>query len=160
MILDSGASASVAPPSMAAEVQIEESYMSSRGQCYTSADGGKIENKGQQHLRVTTEEGRELIAKCQVGPVTRPLLSVSQVIDAGHLVMLDHTGGWIYNWGDESWTRVNRSKDVYEIELWLKEDDADGRRPELRNPTDDQVNAAMQTFKEVLLRQPGFARPE
>ena len=161
MILDSGASASIAPLSMATGVRIEESYMSSRGQSYTSADGGGIENKGQQNLHVTTKEGRELLlTKCQVGPVTRPLMSVSQVADAGHFVMLDHTGGWIYNWCDESWTRVNRSKDIYEIELWLKERDADGRRPEPRNPTDDQVNAATQTFKEVLLKQPGFARQE
>ena len=62
--------------------------------------------------------------------------------------------------GNEDWTRVNRLKDVYEIELWLKEEDADGRRPGPSNPTEDQINAAMQTFKEVLLKQPGFARQE
>ena len=87
-------------------------------------------------------------------------MSVSQVADAGHIVMLDHKGGWIYNLCDESWTRVNRSKDVYEIDQWLKESYVYGKRQEPSNPTDDQMNAAMQTFKEVLLRQPGFARQE
>jgi len=161
MIFDSGAAATVAPLSMATGVPIEESYMSSRGQSYTSADGGGIENQGQQNIQVVTNEGKELLlTKCQVGRVARPLLAVSQATDAGHFVMLDSTGGWLVNMETHEWTRVNRVDDVYEIDLWLKETDADGRCPEPSHTNEDQINATMRTFREFLLKQPDFARQE
>ena len=135
--------------------------MPRRGQSYTSADGGEIENQGQQNIQVITNEGKELLlGECQVGHVARPLLAVSQVMDAGHFVMLEPTGGWLVNMITQEWTRVNRVDNVYEIDLWLKETDADGKCPEPSQSTDDQINAAMRTFKEVLLKQPGFARQE
>ena len=118
-----------------------------------------------------TNEGKELLLTGQVGRVARPLLAVSQVMDAGHFVMLDSTGGWLVNIGTHEWTRINRVDDVYEIDLWLKETDADGRCPEPSHSIEDQVNAALRStqdqvtaalrsFKEALLNQPGFARQE
>ena len=50
---------SIAPPSMATGERIEESEMSSKGQGYTAADQGRIENKGQQFLHIMTNEGRQ-----------------------------------------------------------------------------------------------------
>ena len=56
-IVDSGASMSVAPPSMAPGVRIEESAMSSRGESFIGAGAQRIANQGQQTLQITTTEG-------------------------------------------------------------------------------------------------------
>ena len=58
-VMDSGAAQSVAPPSMAPGVIIEESPGSQRGQHYISASGGRLPNMGQQKLKVQTNEGRD-----------------------------------------------------------------------------------------------------
>ena len=57
-VMDSGAAESVAPPSMAPGVVMEESPGSQRGQHYISASAGRLPNMGQQRLQVKTNEGR------------------------------------------------------------------------------------------------------
>ena len=63
---------------------------------------------------------------CQIGDVNRPLMSVSQVVDAGNTVTFDSDGGWIYNKNDGSFTRFERHSNIYELDLWLKSSDANG----------------------------------
>ena len=50
-ILDSGAAKSIAPPTMAIGVRIDESEMSSKGQSFITAGEGRIANQGQQVLQ-------------------------------------------------------------------------------------------------------------
>ena len=97
------------------------------GQGYTAADQGKIENKGQQLLHIVTNEGRQGKTCCQIGDVNRPLMSVSQVADAGNIVMMSSDGGWVYYLHDESWIRVRRQHNVYGMDLWLRSNDANGK---------------------------------
>ena len=125
-ILDSGAAQSIAPPSMAKGVPVRPSEMSSQGRSYTSADGGRIENKGQQVLHVTTNEGRQGMTRCQVGDVNRPLMAVSQIADAGNILQFASDGGWIYNLTDESYTRFERHNNIFEFNMWLNASDANG----------------------------------
>ena len=56
-LMDSGAAQSVAPPSMAPGVMIEQSPGSKWGQHYVSASGGRLPNMGQQKLNIRTNEG-------------------------------------------------------------------------------------------------------
>ena len=100
--------------------------MSSQGRSYTSADGGRIENQGQQVLLITTNEGRQGPTRCQVGDVNRPLMSVSQIADAGNLILFASDGGWIYNLTDESYTRFERHNNIFEFDMWLNASDANG----------------------------------
>ena len=132
--------------------------MSSNGQCYTAADQGRIENKGQQFLQVMTNEGRQGLTCCQIGEVNRPLMAVSQVADAGNVVLMDWNGGGVYSLHDESWILVRRQNNVYEMDLWLTSNDANGKVPEASKPIDDMVYAMIETFKDVLKRS-GFTRP-
>ena len=88
---------SIAPPSMATGVRIGESEMASMGQSFVAADHGRIENKGQQALYDTTNEGRRGMTRYQIGDVSRPLMAVSQTCDAGNHVLFTSDGGWIYN---------------------------------------------------------------
>ena len=148
---------SIAPPSMATGVPVEESDMSSKGQGYTAADHVRIANKGQQVLNIITNEGRQGKTCCQIGDVNWPLLSVSQIADAGNIVMMDSYGGWVYNLHDESWAKVRRQNDVYEMDLWLTSDEANGKVPGDSSPTDDMAHTMLQTFKDVL-RKSGVTR--
>ena len=54
--MDSGAAESVAPPSVAPRVKIEESDGSRRGQTYLSASGDRLPNLGEKKLDVTTSD--------------------------------------------------------------------------------------------------------
>ena len=94
---------SIAPPSMATGVQIGESEMSSKGQAFVAADHGRIENKGQQFLQITTNEGRRGMTRYQIGDVNRPLMAVSQTCDAGnHVLFLPRTEDGFTIWPMEA----------------------------------------------------------
>ena len=84
---------SIAPPSMAIGVPVEESEMSSKGETFKAADFGQLANKGHQVLNITNNEGRQGKTCCQIGDVNRPLLSVTQIAEAGNIVMMDSYGG-------------------------------------------------------------------
>ena len=59
-VMDSGAADSVAPPSLAPQVEIAESRGSRRGQCYVSASAGRMPNMGQKVLNIQTNEGKDI----------------------------------------------------------------------------------------------------
>ena len=91
--MDSGAAQSVAPPSMAPGVPIEESPGSQRGQQYVSASGDRMPNMGQQKLQVQTSKGRDAKVLYQIAEVSRPLTAVSQTCDNGNWVLYTPHGG-------------------------------------------------------------------
>ncbi len=95
--MDSGAAESVAPPSMAPQVSIDEAPGSKRGQHYVSASAGRLPNMGQQKLRVQTNEGRDALVLYQIAEVSRPLAAVSQTCDNGNWVVYTPPGGFIWN---------------------------------------------------------------
>ena len=85
-------------------------------------------------------------------------MSVSQIADARNIVMMDSYGDWVYNLHDESWTKVRRQNNVYEMDLWLTSDEANGKVPGDSSPTDGMAHTMLQTFQDVL-RKSGFTRP-
>ena len=137
---------SIALPSLATGVPVQESEMSSKGQGYTAADHGRIANKGQQVLNIVTNEGRQGKTCRQIGDANRPLLSVSQI-----------AGGWVHNLHDGSWTKVRRQNNEYEMDLWLTSDEANGKVQGDSSPTYDMAHTMLQTFKDVL-RKSGYTR--
>ena len=70
--MDSGAAESVAPPSMAPKVSIDESPGSKRGQHYVSASAGRLPDMGQQLLKMQTNEGRDAKMVYHIAEVSRP----------------------------------------------------------------------------------------
>ena len=96
-VLDSGAADSVCPRSMAPHFAIEDTEASRAGVYYTSADGGRIANVGQQNLPVALENGVRTIATFQVADVSRPLMSVGKVCEMGNRVLFGAGGGYIYS---------------------------------------------------------------
>lgn len=124
--MDSGSAKSIAPPSMATGVRVEASEMSSRGQSFIIAGDGRIPNQGQQILTITTNERRTGKTCCQIGEVHRPLTSITQTCDAGNHVIFTSDGGYVYSLTDGSYIRFERHSNIYELDLWLKADDANG----------------------------------
>ena len=149
---------SIAPPSMATGVRIDESEMSSKGQSIIAADQGRIENKGQQVLHIMTDEGKQGMTRYQIVEVNRPLMVVSQTCDAGNHDLFTSDGGWVYNLADGSSTRLERHNNVYELGMWLTSNDANGKPQEASGTTGDLVYSALQAFKDVM-KQSGFNRP-
>ena len=94
-VMDSGAADSVAPPSMAPQVAINESPGSKRGQCYVSASAGRMPNIGQKVMKIQTNEGRDTTLLYQIAEVSRPLTSVSATCDRGNWVVYTPQGGFI-----------------------------------------------------------------
>eukprot|EP00972_Heterocapsa_arctica_P114964 16445378-Heterocapsa_arctica.AAC.1 len=82
--MDSGASNSVAPIEAGPGVKVVESPGSRRGQHYISAGNKRIPNIGEQTMHFTTNEGKCSVLKWQNAQVTKPLISVSHICDAGH----------------------------------------------------------------------------
>jgi len=123
-VMDSGASESVAPPTMCPHYEVRPSPGSIAGQKYLSASEDLIENLGEQELDVVTRAGKESKIKYQIAEVTRPLNAVSEICDAGgeegQLVVFGKKGGMIYNLATGAETRFDREGGIYCLEFWVK----------------------------------------
>ena len=124
-VMDSGASESVAPPTMCPQFDIKPSAGSIAGQNYLSASNGVMYNVGEQVLEVVTEAGKERSIKYQmVDKVTRPLNSISEICDAGgprgQHVVFGRTGGVILNLDTGDQTPFGRTDGIYTMDMWVK----------------------------------------
>ena len=91
-VLDFGAAESVAPPSVAPWVKVEESDGSRMSQIYLSASADRLPNMGVKNLEVTTSDGQAATATYQVADVTRALCAVSCIKDKGNTVTFQAEG--------------------------------------------------------------------
>ena len=107
--IDSGAAATVIPHTMVTEYPIVATAMSEAGVCYVSATGEPIPNLGEQRLPLATIEGSLRAMTFQAAPVAKPLGSMKKMCQAGHVVVFDDEGSYIYN------------KNTQEIN-WLREE--------------------------------------
>ena len=74
-----------------------------------------------------TSTGVEGIAKYQTVDVSRPLISVSEICDAGgewgQQVIFGRSGGMILNLETGRRTYFSREDDIYVLEMWAKPGD-------------------------------------
>ena len=119
-VMDSGASAPVAPPTMAPRVPIRASDGSRRGQNYTSASKHKLPNLGEQHLQAVTELGEETSVLFQIADVSRPLVSVSAICEMGNRVIFGRSGGVVQNLATGRETPFHRRNGIYCLSMWLR----------------------------------------
>ena len=115
----SGAAESVCPLAMCQHIAVEDSPGSRTGQHYLAANGGRIANKGQQLLPVCLGNGARTEALFQVADVSRPLMSVSKVCDAGNRVLFGASGGVILNLSTGASTAFEMRDGVYVFPLWV-----------------------------------------
>ena len=119
-VLDSGAADSVAPPTLAPQVEITESLGSKRGQCYVSASAGRVPNMGQKVLNVQTNEGKDTTVLYQIAEVSRPLTSVSATCEKGNWVVYTPEGGFIHNCQTQERTYFERKGRISELDLGIR----------------------------------------
>lgn len=144
---------------MAPGVRIEESDMSRRGQSFKTANGEMIANPGEQTLRFTIEEGKTGMTQYQIcGDVYRPLMPVSQTCDHGNTVFFTRDGGYVYQLADGSVTRFERYNNTYELGMWVKSSDANGKPQGTGSEKDGAAYSALQAIQGVM-RQTGFTWP-
>ena len=124
--MDSGASNSVAPIEAVPGAKVVESPGSRRGQHYISAGNERIPNIGEQTMHFTTNEGKRSVLKWQNAPVTKPLISVRHICDAGHRVIFEATGGHIVNIKSGRRTAFRRKHNVYVLDMMIDVDDPSG----------------------------------
>jgi hypothetical protein len=120
-VVDSGASDSVAPLSLAPEVEMRESPGSKRGQTYSGASpGGKeMRNHGEKELAMVTKEGQETSATWQMVDVNRPLSAVRRMCKQGNRVIFGQYGGVIQNIETGAEIPFEVEDEIYVMELWL-----------------------------------------
>ena len=104
---------------MAPQFAIEDTAASRAGVYYTSADGGKIANVGQQNLPVALENGVRTVATFQVADVSRPLMSVGKVCEMGNRVLFGAGGGYILNIATGNATPFYKRDGVYIFTMWI-----------------------------------------
>ena len=123
-VMDSGASESVAPPSMCPEFPVTPSAGSKAGQNYISASDDLLPNLGEQVLEVVTDAGRDGRVRYQIADVTRPLNSISEICDAGgeqgQQVIFGKHGGSILNLETGTVTDFQREDGIYVMNMWVK----------------------------------------
>ena len=119
VIMDSGAAESVCPRSMAPQFRVQDSLASRSGVFYTSANGGKIMNLGEQHIPVALSNGARTICAFQVAEVSRPLMSVSKLCEMGNRVLFGANGGVIMNLRSGEMTPFAKEEGVYTFDIWI-----------------------------------------
>ena len=125
-VMDSGAADSVAPPTLAPQVTIDESPGSRRGQCNVSASAWRMPNMGQTVLNIQTNEGKDTTVLYQIAEVSRPLTSVSASCERGNWVVYTPQGGFILNCQTGERTSFERKGGIYELDLWMRDEDNHG----------------------------------
>ena len=122
--IDSGASDSVANAKHASRCRVVPSSGSRGGVRYISASGNVIDNEGEKHVQVETVGGQKRTLKLQIADVTRVLLSVSKICDAGNTVTFTKEGGTITNLVSGQKDHFDRRDDVYRMKFKIVGDGA------------------------------------
>ncbi len=93
--VDSGASTSVMPISIASDVPTIESTASRLKTKFRAANGGIITSDGKRQINGVTADGNNVSASFEVCPVTKTLGAVSEMIDRDNKVVFDKSGSYI-----------------------------------------------------------------
>ena len=119
VVMDSGAAACVAPRSMAPHFAITDSPEQRAGVYYTSANGAKLDNLGQQELPIAFDNGVRAMTTFQIADVSRPLMSVAKVCEMGNRVLFGSGGGVILNLASGQVTPFEMEDGVYVFTMWI-----------------------------------------
>ena len=87
MILDSGASVSVVPPSVGGDYEIVQGEAAMAGVRYEIADGSQIPNLGEKFLQIVTRENTRRGIKVEIADIAQALQSVRSLVKTGHKVV-------------------------------------------------------------------------
>ena len=129
IIVDTGAEECVAPPSIST-APAQPSVGSQKGQSFSTADGGVIENQGEKTIVIHPEHsGKQFRAKFQIANVVHPLMSVAKMTDRGSEVTFTKNGGYVVNAvTKEVETWFPREGNLYKMHTWVEGEQGRGAR--------------------------------
>ena len=119
LAVDSGACESVINPDDAPGHDIMDTAESRRGENFASATGEPIPNLGIVQLPMVLREMSVRSMKLCAAPVTRPLASVKKICKAGHMIIFDDEGSYIYNKSTGEINMLREEEGNYMLDVWV-----------------------------------------
>ena len=119
MAVDSGACESVINPDDVPGHEVMESLESKRGENFASATGEPIPNLRVMKLPMVLREMSLRNMTMCAAPVTRPLASVKKICRAGHMVVFDEEGSYIFNKTSGEVKRLREDDGNYMLDVWI-----------------------------------------
>ena len=123
--VDSGAVNTVGPDEIAPKIPTEEGEAKRRGVKYRVANGTIIPNEGEKKLRGYGEDYTGMGLNVQIADVTKPLLSVREMVQAGQRVVFDSTGSYAENKFTGKRQYFKDKQGSYVLELWMYDTEED-----------------------------------
>ena len=118
-VLDSGAVRHVTPNGVFS-LDVIPSQRSKEGHSYYGPAGEAIPNLGSQSVKGSTDAGQNLSIGFDVAKVTRPLVSVSEMVRKNYKVVLDNEGSYIQNKKTGKHINVRQEGSLYYLDLWVQ----------------------------------------
>jgi hypothetical protein len=86
---------------------------------YASATGEEIPNLGEITIPMVTMEGSRRKMKMQAAEVSKPLASVKRICEAGHTVVFDEEGSFMYNKTTGEINYFREESGNYMLDVWV-----------------------------------------
>ena len=130
LTVDSGAADHVMPIGWLIMFMVMKSIGQIRGLCYVAANGSRIPNAGEQHVRFMTLDGTWTELVFQLAGINKPLISVSKLIEAGYRVVFDEENSYIMHKKTRKIIKMTKERGVFVIDAYVqKSPDAGFTRP-------------------------------
>ena len=120
LTVDSGAGETVVPEGLVNSVEIKEGAASKSGVQYECANGERIPNLGEQKFMAYTQEGCQKRIRAQVCEVTKALLSVRRLVEAGNRVVFEEGGSYIEDIYRKERMYLQEKHGMYTLKVWTK----------------------------------------
>ena len=114
--VDSGACAHVSPPDIFG-VSSKDNVIKAK---YFGADGSPIDEYGKLSVNAVLEGGMAMATAFDIVNITRPLLSVNQMVANGHNVVFGKESSYIQVAGSKHKIFLRPEGKLYMLDLWVK----------------------------------------
>ena len=118
--VDSGATETVVSEEMLRTIETVEGDASRRKVEYEVANGEWIPNLGEKKFIASTESGMLRRMTAQVCGVSKPLLSVKRILQAGNRVVFDPAGSYIEDVESGEVSMLKEEGGMFMLKLWCK----------------------------------------
>ena len=108
------------PEGMVNSVEIKEGPAAKSGVQYECANGERIPNLGEQKFMAYTQEGCQKKIRAQVCEVTKALLSVRKLVEAGNRVVFEENGSYIEDVYRKVRMYLQEKHGMYTLKVWTK----------------------------------------
>ena len=129
MKVDSGAVATVMPPSVAKHFQVTETKLSKNGPGFRAANGTPIKHYGQKTINGFGDQFQALGLVAQVADVNSTLGSVNQMLKAGQCVHFQTGNCYIQDLRTGKKTVMEEKNGTFEVGIWVPRTGARASQP-------------------------------